>query len=255
MIARRAFGRLALGLFAASALVSLGGCGDPFPDYNYKMTIHAGGKSFSSVRHVEQEEVSSLADSSGRTLKSRLTGEAVILDLNGRTYYALLSKPDNAEYATYIAGTALMPHVPKEGTKSEVQEAVDEYREEKRRASNPNYYLDDMADRSRAMIEVKGARDLPRTYPPRRNQPTRDAWPMFVTFGDASDPKTVRAVTPEEIGVDRITIEITDEEVTTGIEKRLPKADEKGFFNWDGKSNPNENGIFGIWDFIRGASK
>ena len=32
----------------------------------------------------------------------------------------------------------------------------------------------------------------------------------------------VREVAPEEIGVRRITIEITDESITTGIEKRLP---------------------------------
>ncbi len=44
---------------------------------------------------------------------------------------------------------------------------------------------------------------------------------MFVTFGDPKDPKTVRAVTPESIGVKRITIEITDDPVTTGIQARL----------------------------------
>lgn len=53
---------------------------------------------------------------------------------------------------------------------------------------------------------------------------------MFVTFDDPSDPKTVREVSPESIGVSRITIEITDEDVTTGIEERLPLPTTKGFY-------------------------
>lgn len=44
---------------------------------------------------------------------------------------------------------------------------------------------------------------------------------MFVTFADSANPSTVREVTPESLGVERITIEITDEDVTEGIEERL----------------------------------
>ena len=88
-------------------------------------------------------------------------------------------------------------------------------------------------------------------------------YPLLVTFGDVRDPKTVARVDPDNLAASfgpgvtlkRITVEITDDPVTTGIEKRLPKPDQKGFFNWDGKSNPNENGVVGIWDFVRGASK
>lgn len=72
------------------------------------------------------------------------------------------------------------------------------------------------------MVKVEGAYDLPRTLPPRRNREPTQIWPMFVTFSNPSDPRTVREVSPEAIGVDRITIEITDEDVTTGIEARLP---------------------------------
>ena len=87
--------------FVAAALMalSLASCGDDaFPDYHYKMTVHVGGQTFSSVRAVEQEEVSSVVDSSGRTVSRKLRGEAVIIDHpNGRTYYALLGKPNDPD--------------------------------------------------------------------------------------------------------------------------------------------------------------
>ena len=60
-----------------------------------------------------------------------------------------------------------------------------------------------------------------------------DTWPMFVTFGDPDDPKTVREVSASELGVRNITIEITDEDVTEGIEERLPSyGPESGFKRW-----------------------
>src|SRR3546814_1227444 len=50
--------------------LSLGGCGDDqFPDYRYRMTVYVGDKPFSSVRAVLQEQVSSVADSSGQAVK------------------------------------------------------------------------------------------------------------------------------------------------------------------------------------------
>ena len=209
-------------LFAMFAALSLlAGCGDPFPDFHYKMTIYARGKAFSSVRGVEQREVSSMVDSAGVRVERILTGEAVILELDGRTYYALLTKPDNAEYATLIPGAALAPLIPEPTSKSEVAEAVGEVREVRQRAGDPGYYLDDMAARSRAMTEVEGGKDLPRRLPVRNGKPAFEAWPMFVTFGDPADPKTVREVSPDVIGVERITIEITKEETTTGIASRL----------------------------------
>src|SRR3546814_20830498 len=73
--------------------LSLGGCGDDqFPDYRYRMTVYVGDKPFSSVRAVLQEQVSSVADSSGQAVKRSLKGEAVLIEANSRTYYALLGK-------------------------------------------------------------------------------------------------------------------------------------------------------------------
>ena len=198
------------GSIALLLAISLAACGDRFPDYSYKMTVHAGGQEFSSVRHVEVTE--------GMSIVSRkVTGQAVIIDRNGRTYYALLSRPDNADYAGFVAGMALRDQVPRVAPRSEVQQAIDEYKEE----NSPQDSFGDAAEFLQAMVEVEGAHDLPRTLPPRPGREPMQAWPMFVTFTDPTDPRTVREVSPESIGVDRITIEITDEDVTTGIEERL----------------------------------
>ena len=208
------FGATALALGAALLLSSCGD--DQFPDYHYKMTVYAGGKAYSSVRAVEQKQVFSLADSSGQSVQRRLQGEAVIIDLaDGRTAYALLSKPGEAEYALKVAGYALLPLVP---------EFKRDPRTDDLHVERGTESLDRMADKQRQMVAIKGPQDLPRTRPnpdPYRGPRALDSWPMLVTFSDPKDPKTVREVAPEEIGVNRITIEITEEPVTTGIEERL----------------------------------
>lgn len=211
-----------LGLLQVPVALLVAACGgDAFPDYHYRMTIYADDKAFSSVRAIEQREVSSMVDSAGRRVERKLTGEAVILDLPGGTYYALLSKPDNADYASLIPGAALARHIGGDESRSDAEQAMNEARDEARRAADPGYFLDDIAARSRAMTEVEGAKDLPRTLPPRPGRAPFQAWPMFVTFGDPQDPRTVREVSPDSIGVSRITIEITDEDVTTGIENKF----------------------------------
>ena len=61
----------------------------------------------------------------------------------------------------------------------------------------------------------------------------RDAWPMLVTFGNVSDPKSVKEVNPKNLAASfgagyalkGMTLEITDEEVTRGeVEKVLAEA-------------------------------
>lgn len=211
-------------LIALTGSLFLTACGDDrFPDYNYKMTIHVGDKAFSSVRAIKQEESASIIDSSGRSVKTKLQGEAVIINLsNGRTVYALLSKPDNADYGKYIPGAALGPYINRpKSDKPLAEQPVDPFK-----------YLDNAAGASQQMVKVEGAKELPRTLPARQGRPPFQAWPMFVTFDNPANPRTVREVSPGSIGVKRITIEITNEDVTTGVETRLawlPQYYEKQF--------------------------
>jgi hypothetical protein len=86
-----------------------------------------------------------------------------------------------------------------------------------------NDHLADNAARHNAMLEVKGPRDLPRTIPnpnPIRKEPVH-VWPMLVRFDQLDKPASVRKVSPESVGISRITIEVTNEPVTMGIDKRL----------------------------------
>ncbi|HBM06154.1 MAG TPA: hypothetical protein DD369_11230, partial [Erythrobacter sp.] len=57
----------------------------------------------------------------------------------------------------------------------------------------------------------------------------RSAYPMLVTFGDLDDPASVERVDPDDLAatfgegvrLKRITVQITDDPVTSGIEQRL----------------------------------
>lgn len=76
------------------------------------MTVHVatpgGDHAYSSVRGIHSEYVSSVIGSPGRTIKYTLQGEAVIMDFpDGLTAYALLSRPENPDYATFVTGAAL----------------------------------------------------------------------------------------------------------------------------------------------------
>lgn len=205
------------------AALCLPGCGDDrFPDYNYKMTIYVHGKAYSSVRHVEVKEHLSIVDSSGRTVKTTQQGEAVVLDLpDGRTVYALLSGGgDNRIGADGFARIALLPHIVAEQGASGFGRAIEAYRKDRGGGEST---WDRVAKEQQQMIKVTGPQDLPRTYS-RRGRELMQAWPMFVMFTDPTDPRTVKEVSPNSVGVSSITIEITSEYFTKRIEKKLDRS-------------------------------
>lgn len=211
-------------------MLTLTACGGGLPDYRYKRTIHVatpeGDRAYSSVRGISSEFVSSIMSSSGRTIKDTLHGEAVVMDLpGGQTVYALLARSENPDYATYVTGPALGPHIPRTNTRDNGLTSV------------KGAFLNEIVSRREAMLQLKGAYDLPRTV--NHNPMHRDdykpepMWPMLVTFRDPKDPRTVQEVSPETIGVSNITIEITDEPISKGIEARLPSfGKETGFSEW-----------------------
>ena len=221
MMKRRTF-------LASAALVplalSLGACGDDrWTDYSYKMTVWVGDKPFSTVRHVKIEEGATIQSSTGRRVDRSVEGEAVIIETPSGPVFALMTPESGdfgfGQYAAYVAEPALVPALnrPRE---SGAGQAVREWREQQ-----PGFdSLADGAERHRAMLKVEGPRELPRTIPnpdPYRGQRDIPVWPMFVRFGDINDPLTVREISPDSIGVSRITIAVTDENVTSGIEKNF----------------------------------
>lgn len=87
--------------------------------------------------------------------------------------------------------------------------------------------------------------------------------PMLVRFHDINDPKTVERVDPNNLaatfgeGVNLVstTIEITDEPITTGIEKVLPSWKGTDFAKWRASLPYGHPLAIDRSDFIKGASK
>ncbi|ASR53711.1 hypothetical protein B5J99_18940 (plasmid) [Blastomonas fulva] len=49
----------------------------------------------------------------------------------------------------------------------------------------------------------------------------REKWPLMVRFGDLNDPTSVKRIDPESLGVKRILLETTHDDVTVGLQDRL----------------------------------
>lgn len=197
----------------------LSACGDRYPDYSYRMTIVANGKEYSTVRHVTVEEGSTIQDSTGRRVDRTVEGQAVIIDTPSGPVFALM-KPEDGDfgfgsYAARVAEPALMialtqregSAVERKGTKG--KRGID--------------YLAGNPARHKAMLEVTGPQDLPRTIPnpdPYRGGPIH-LWPMLVRFDALDKPESVRNVSADEIGISLISIEVTNEDAAHNISQIL----------------------------------
>ena len=90
-----------------------------------------------------------------------------------------------------------------------------------------------------------------------------DYFPILVRFRDINDPKSVERVDPNNLaatfgeGVKLLgaTIEITDEPITTGIEKVLPSWKDTDFAKWRASLPYGHPLAIDRSDFIKGASK
>lgn len=205
MFNRRGFGRVVVACGIGLLLASCGQGGDRPPDYRYRLTVEVdtpeGLRSGSSVIEVTQRMVRPGSNPAGTAVERRARGEAVAVDLpDGRTLFALLRSDNDIDWASYVM-QVLGPNV--EGESFEQQ-------------------LDDM-------LALEGVIVLPRTFPPVGHLDERSAYPMLVTFADESDPTSAALVDPDDlaatfgegVSLRRITVEMTDDPVTTGIEKRL----------------------------------
>lgn len=209
-----------IGLLAGATTLVLTGCGVLFPSdhLRQKITVEvetpAGLRSGSSVVETEVRKGKSWGDASGTTFK--LEGEAVAVDLpGGRTLFALLrgsgdTQGDAAAYQTRLLYEALNA-----GAEASVPVEV-------------------------AGLTVMQARAAAKSAGVKLTLPEK-LYPMLVTFADNSDPKSVERVAPGNLSamfgpglrLRRITVEVTDDAVTSGIEKRLPSyGAETGFDEW-----------------------
>ncbi|QYO64323.1 hypothetical protein [Leptolyngbya sp. 7M] len=121
-------------------------------------------------------------------------GEAVAVDLpNGRTLFALLKT--NAIHGDMVglSMTTLDPS-----------------------------FRNDIVESAERIASGTGVRQQAEVAP--------EDYPMLVTFSDLADPASVQSVDPAALRTTfgqgytlrRITVRITDDEVTTGVERRLP---------------------------------
>ena len=203
MIGRRGFAGLVL---VGAAALAVGGCrAGESPSYNYKLTVRvetpAGLRSAYSVIGVKfYAPMKGFEALSGGSVKAR--GEAVALDLpNGKTLFVLLSSATSGDWA----GHAHWRNYPKRS---------DGF------ATSADYYQALASDTS--VYPVKRWVEMP-------NGSKRDNYPLLVTFSDINDPTSVELVDPDDLAttfgpgyaLKDMTVQVTHEAVTTGIEKRL----------------------------------
>ncbi len=191
---------LALGLFTASCSES-----DLATDYRYRLSVEVetpqGLRSGSSVIEVEQSMGRSAGTGFGKRINRRARGEAVSVDLSdGKTLFALLDSTTDTDWAKRIVH-AVSPRV--DGERFEAQ-------------------LDDT-------LLIDGVVELPAWLTPTVAGKPRPGYPILAAFNDLDTPETMSLVDPEDlqstfgdgVHLKRITVEITDDPVTTGIEQRL----------------------------------
>lgn len=178
---------------------------DTAPDYRYRLTVevetHEGLRSGASVIEVRQNIGRSGSSPLHSQIYRHAKGEAVAVDLpGGKTLFALLRSDSDVEWAAQVMHL-LAPQIQGETS----QDSFDN------------------------VLLIKGKVEVPRTFPRVAWIPTRSAYPMMVVFGDPTDPTSVTKVDPDDLAatfgegvkLKRVTVELTDDPVSTGIEKRL----------------------------------
>lgn len=201
--------RIASAVLAASVLAMLSGCELFYPSetLRYRMTVEVdtpdGPRIGSSVVESTIKAGTRFGDASG--IQFRLRGEAVAVPLpNGKVLFALL-RPEESGDATFYHARLMERAACGEG-----QPTV-----------QPDPALCGSAQWT--------------TFRPwaREHQLSTEIgtsiYPMLVTFRDLSNPGSVERVAPDKLAASfgasyrlkRITVQITGEDVTTEIEKRL----------------------------------
>lgn len=206
-------------LAAAMGTAILLGCGVSgyrLPDYRYRLTVEVetpeGLKTGSSVIEVKTTVAGRNSIPTPGAVNHRVRGQAIAVDLGTRgVLFALLRSDDNSDWASNVM-YRMVPKIPR------VHDANGRFDSDR-----------DFEAQFAAMLRHRDAIDLPVTFPDQghlKNQPAR---PLLVRFRNIADPATVEKVKQDDLaasfgsGVElkRITVQLTDDPVTTGIEKKL----------------------------------
>jgi hypothetical protein len=237
MIGRRRFAGVLLG---SAALLALGGC-EKSEDVSFHYRLKAEVETPDGVRIgnsvikvVVFGQLAGTTGLGGGGLQAR--GEAVAVDLpDGKTLFVLLRSGSNTDWAA--------------GAFPQASAAANGER------------FDDGGPKPKEYVSRVKSDD--REYPVRRwiefpNGTRDDAYPMLVTFTDIKDPTSVALVNPGDLSssfgagyrLKAITVQVTDEAVTTGIEKRLGWLEDPQVMNNPGwaklpiESRKAINGLF-----------
>ena len=216
MLTRRRFGLTFAGAGAACLAPLLAGCAGPVHSLRYKLALDVetpeGLKTGASVVQLSVRHITAI--DVGGSFPREIRGEAIAVDLGRRgLLFALLSADGNRKKSLQEIDFVFAAF-PREG-----RQAYDEI--------------------------MRGlAKSKPKTQIP------LDILPMLVCFRDIADPKSVERVDPNNLAaafgpgvtLKRATLGITDQPITTGIEKRLPWL--RGMMtNIDGTSVTTSNAL------------
>ncbi len=206
--------------------LALAACGaDPTPTYRYRVTVEVetpeGLRTGSSVIEVRQKLVRPGSSPGNLAIERRVRGEAVAVDLSGgRTLFALLRSEDERDWAGNV-----MQYLAPEIAGEKFNEKFDN------------------------VLLIEGEHELPRHWPPFAGGLVLSGYPILVTFDDLADPTSVALVDPDDlaatfgegVSLKRITVQMTDDPVTAGIEKRLQWMDRYRHNHFDGTSTVSED--------------
>jgi hypothetical protein len=207
--------------------MALSSCGTPTAHLYYKIIVEvdtpSGLKTGSAVREVKvmfnDGWINNMFQFGGRQTNASVRGEAVAVDIApGKTLFALMNGASgDADYSAHVPEIArpdLFDHR--------------EFTSDGQHADESKIYP--YMRESKVIAELWPSPPLSKW----RGQgtvayPTMPVHPMLVRFRDVRDPMTVEAVDPDHLDASfgagvklrRITVQITDDPVTSGIEKRL----------------------------------
>ena len=174
----------------AGLSVGLAGCGSSSEaSYRFRMTVEAdtaeGVKTGSSVMEARVNRGMAIGDRSG--ISSSVRGEAVVVELPSGPLFVLLKMPDAGPPLQTVVPNALLG----------------------RRSDTPDAVLKDTAALGSTWFGEYRA-ELPRA-----------SWPIMVQFGNLSDPQSVERVSPEVLGIRKISVQTTSDRITDQLDKRL----------------------------------